>query len=161
MDERDGDPAQRIKERWRHATGDRGADLVFQCRGQTSYLALALQALRPQGTVIDLAFYQKGAADVCLGEEFHHNGLTVRCAQISRVPRGLAHLWDRRRLSTETANLLRARGEAIRRSLVTDVMPLDDAPALLDDLAERRRHVIQVVFEVPGSDDGSQTAAAS
>ena len=161
MDERDGDPAQRIKERWRHATGDRGADIVFQCRGQTSYLALALQALRPQGTVIDLAFYQKGAADVCLGEEFHHNGLTVRCAQISRVPRGLAHLWDRRRLSTETANLLRARGEGIRRSLVTDVMALDDAPALLDDLAERRRHVIQVVFEVPGSDDGSQTAAAS
>ena len=36
--------------------------------------------------------------DLRLGEEFHHNGLTIRCAQIGRVPRGLAHCWDRRRL---------------------------------------------------------------
>jgi threonine dehydrogenase-like Zn-dependent dehydrogenase len=159
IDEREGTAAERIKERWRRATGDRGADLVFQCRGQASYLALALQALRPQGTVIDLAFYQGGAEEVRLGEEFHHNGLTVRCAQISRVPRGLAHLWDRRRLSLETMELLRAQGQAIRQSLVTDVLALEAAPNLLEDLAERRRHAIQVVFEV-GKSDGGQAATA-
>jgi threonine dehydrogenase-like Zn-dependent dehydrogenase len=121
---------------------------VFQCRGRPSYLALALRSLRPQGSVIDLAFYQEGAGDVRLGEEFHHNGLTVRCAQISRVPRGLAHLWDRRRLSSETVDLLRAEGDVVCRSMITDVVPLDKAPALLDDLAARRRHVIQAVFEI-------------
>ena len=56
---------------------------------------LALRSLRPQGTVVDLAFYQGGADAVRLGEEFHHNGLAIRCAQIGRVPRGQAHLWDR------------------------------------------------------------------
>ncbi len=59
-------------------------------------LHLALRLLRPQGTVIDLAFYQDGADAVRLGEEFHHNGLSLRCAQIGRVPRGLApHLGPR------------------------------------------------------------------
>ena len=148
LDERDGDVAERIKARWRHGPADRGADVVFQCRGRSAYLALALRSLRPQGTVIDLAFYQGGADDVRLGEEFHHNGLTVRCAQISRVPRGLGHLWDRRRLSLETVELLRAHGATLRKCVITDVMSLEQAPALLDDLASRRRHVIQAVFEM-------------
>jgi hypothetical protein len=60
----------------------------------------------------------------------------------------LAHLWDRRRLSSETVDLLRAEGDAVCRSMITDVVPLDKAPALLDDLAARRRHVIQAVFEI-------------
>src|SRR5918911_759237 len=59
-----------------------------------------------------LAFYQGGAPDLALGEEFHHNGLTIRCAQIGRVPRGMAHLWDRRRLAAETVDLLAAHGPA-------------------------------------------------
>jgi threonine dehydrogenase-like Zn-dependent dehydrogenase len=84
--------------------------VVFQCRGQPAALHLALRLLRPQGTVIDLAFYQGGADAVRLGAEFHHNGLAVRCAQIGRVPRGLAHAWDRERLSAETIDLLRADG---------------------------------------------------
>ena len=68
----------------------------------------ALRALRPQGTVIDLAFYQGGLDGTRLGEEFHHNGLAIRCAQIGRVPRGFAPLWDRRRLAAETVGAARA-----------------------------------------------------
>ena len=55
LDPDDGDPAVILKSRWRHTAGDRGADVVFQCRGRTTSLALALRLLRPQGTVIDLA----------------------------------------------------------------------------------------------------------
>ncbi len=51
------DPAVLLKTRWRHGPGDRGADVVFQCRGRTAALAIALRLLRPQGTVVDLAFY--------------------------------------------------------------------------------------------------------
>ncbi|MEU3624924.1 zinc-binding alcohol dehydrogenase [Amycolatopsis coloradensis] len=140
------DPAAELKARWRHRPGDRGADVVFQCRGQAESLATALRLLRPQGTVVDLAFYQSGADAVRLGEEFHHNGLALRCAQIGRVPRGLGHLWDRERLSAETIDLLRAEGQGIRDQVVTDLVPVEKAPELLSDLAERRRHVLQAVF---------------
>ena len=142
----DHDPAVTLKTAWRHTADDRGADMVFQCRGQASALQLALRLLRPQGTVIDLAFYQGGADEVRLGDEFHHNGLGVRCAQIGRVPRGLATYWDRERLSAETIELLRRFGEPIRKHLVTAVVPFDEAPALLHDLAERRRHELQAVI---------------
>ena len=140
------DVAATLKTRWRHAIGDRGADVVFQCRGQAAALHLALRLARPQATVVDLAFYQGGAAELRLGAEFHHNGLGVRCAQIGRVPRGLAHTWDRERLSAETISLLRADGTAIRKHLVTAIIPFKDAPEFLANLATARRPELQTVL---------------
>jgi threonine dehydrogenase-like Zn-dependent dehydrogenase len=140
------DPAVALKTRWRHATDDRGADVVFQCRGQAHALNLALRLLRPQGTVVDLAFYQDGAGALRLGDEFHHNGLSIRSAQIGRVPRGLAPAWDRERLSAATIDLLRDDGAAIRKHLISAVVPFDDAPAVLTDLSARRRLESQVVL---------------
>jgi threonine dehydrogenase-like Zn-dependent dehydrogenase len=152
IDEDEDEAWRWVKESWRHAPGDRGADVVFQCRGQDWALAEALRCLRPQGVVIDLAFYPGGAPELRLGEEFHHNGLAIRCAQIGRVPRGLAHLWDRDRLSRETIEVLLAHGPALRKHLITDVVAAQDGPQLLRDLAERRRHAIQAVLAYPPAD---------
>ena len=146
IDERDTQAWAWCKRRWRHGPADTGADLVLQCRGQPRALQAALRSLRPQGVVIDLAFYQHGATEVRLGEEFHHNGLTIRCAQIARVPRGMADAWDRTRLSMETVDLLQACGDLVVEHLVTDVVPIDQAPQFILDLAARRRSTIQAVF---------------
>jgi threonine dehydrogenase-like Zn-dependent dehydrogenase len=146
VDPGDVDPAVVLKSRWRHGAGDRGADVVFQCRGQASALALALRVVRPQGTVIDLAFYPGGSEEVRLGEEFHHNGLSLRCAQIGRVPRGTGHLWDRERLSSETLTLLAAHGEDIAKHIITEYTPLSEAPETLVRLASSRHNGLQLVF---------------
>ena len=147
LDPAGGDPAVAVKSRWRRGPGDRGADVVFQCRGRASALRLAMRLLRPQGTVVDLAFYQGGAGELRLGEEFHHNGLSVRCAQIGRVPRGLAAAWDRERLSAETVSMLRECGAGILRHVVTAVVPFDKAPELLRDLATRMRQEVATILE--------------
>jgi threonine dehydrogenase-like Zn-dependent dehydrogenase len=146
VDNSDGCAWELIKARWRRGSRDCGADLAFQCRGQPAALDAALRSLRPQGTVVDLAFYQGGAPELRLGEEFHHNGLAIRCAQIGRVPRGTAHLWDRGRLAAETVELLRACSATIREHLITDIVPLAQGPSLLAEIAARKRHFIQVVF---------------
>ncbi|SDX91267.1 Threonine dehydrogenase [Modestobacter sp. DSM 44400] len=148
VDDSDGQAWLAVKQLWRHGPGDRGADVVFQCRGHDISLATALKALRPQGTVVDLGFYQGGAPSVRLGEEFHHNGLAIVCAQISRVPRGMAVAWTRTALATVTLDLLRARGGDIRRHLVTDVVSFDNGPEFLADLATRRRGGLQAVLQV-------------
>jgi len=136
------------KERWNHGGGDRGADIALQCRANAASLHEGLRALRPQGTVIDLAFYQGGAEALRLGEEFHHNGLTIRAAQIGRVPRGLSFGWNKQRLARETMALLRAEGMAIRQHMITDIVPFDDAPVFVANLVEKRRDFIQIVFQV-------------
>jgi threonine dehydrogenase-like Zn-dependent dehydrogenase len=119
-----------------------GADLAFQCRGRSAALVSAVKALRPEGVVIDLAFYQEGAPDLRLGEEFHHNGLVLRCAQIGYVPLG----WNRAALARATVELLDRHGPRLREHLVTDVLPLADAPGFLSELASRRRHALLAVF---------------
>ncbi|SFV38468.1 Zinc-binding dehydrogenase [Devosia crocina] len=138
---------QHAKTQW-HSGGERGADFVFQTRAHPASLHTALRSLRPQGTVIDLAFYQGGADALRLGEEFHHNGLTLRCAQINRVPRGLDHQWDRRRLAGETLDLLRSVGDFVRREAITHVVPFNDGPAFLAELVEKRPDFLQIVFKV-------------
>lgn len=136
------------KATWHYGGSDRGSDVVFQSRADAASLHAALQALRPQGVVIDLAFYQGGAEGLRLGEEFHHNGLSIRCAQIGRVPRGLAAAWDRRRLAGETVALLNERGDDIRRELITHVVPFEDAPGFLNTLVAERPDFLQIAFEV-------------
>jgi threonine dehydrogenase-like Zn-dependent dehydrogenase len=145
------EPSRWCKDAWVHGVRDRGADLVFQCRGRPAVLHEALRALRPQGVVVDLAFYTEGAGDLRLGEEFHHNGLTVRCAQISRVPRGLAGSWDRDRLAAETAQLLLAEAAAVRAHLVTDLVPVEQAPEVILQLVRRERQALQIVLDFTGS----------
>ena len=126
--------------------GHRGADIVFQTRARSDSLHLALRALRPQGSVIDLAFYQGGMDGLRLGEEFHHNGLRLICAQIGRVPHGYETTWTRVRLSQETLGLLAAQGPAIRDAMITHVVAFDNAPAFLGHLIHDRPEFLQIVF---------------
>ena len=158
IDEAAIEPWRWCKERWARAAGDHGADLVFQCRGRAAVLHEALRSLRPQGVVIDLAFYQGGAPELRLGEEFHHNGLTFRCEQISRVPRGLGDVWNRARLAEETGHLLRVYGPQILEHVITDVVPVDRALSVIQALARRQRSAVQVVFSFDS--DGGKTKSA-
>ena len=139
--------ADLAKSRWHNGAGDRGVDVVFQTRAHAGSLQTALRSLRPQGTVIDLAFYQGGADAVRLGEEFHHNGLSIRCAQIGRVPRGLGFAWNRRRLALETVALLEDVGDDLLAHVITHVVPFDQGPAFLRTLAETRPDFLQIVFK--------------
>ncbi|MBW9115592.1 glycosyltransferase [Rhizobium cauense] len=138
---------QHAKSRW-HDGSTRGADFVFQTRPYPGSLHTALKALRAQGTAIDLAFYQGGADALRLGEEFHHNGLSIRCAQINRVPLGMGSLWSRKRLSLETIQLFAKDGPAIREHMITHVVPFEDGPAFLADLVVNRPEFLQIVFQV-------------
>lgn len=149
VDDAEGQAWLAVKRQWRHARGDAGADVVLQCRGHADSLATAVKALRPQGVVVDLGFYQGGAEPVRLGEEFHHNGLSIVCAQIGRVPRGMAGAWSRAALAAVTLDLLHDRGADVRTHLITDVVPFDEGPALLSDLAARRRATLQAVLRFP------------
>jgi threonine dehydrogenase-like Zn-dependent dehydrogenase len=137
------------KEEWGHQRSDRGADVAFQCRADAGALAGALRALRPQGVVVDLAFYHGPVNRLPLGEEFHHNGLAIRSAHVSRVPRGMGARWDRTRLAHETIDLLLAHGGAVRQAVVSDVVAFESGPAAIARLAADPSRVVQLVLSFP------------
>jgi hypothetical protein len=134
------------KDRWPQGEDDRGADVVFQCRGHADALQTAFASARRQGLVVDLAFYDQGATDLFLGREFHHNGLRHICAQIGHLPRGVEPEWSMSRLRRLTLEFLRDEGRAIRRHLITDLVPLADAARFIEAVADHRHHTVQTVF---------------
>lgn len=137
-----------VKERWTAKDAmDTGADIAIQCTGSDFLLEQAFACLREQGTVIDLGFYQQGAAQVMFGKEFHHNRLRHVCAQIGAIPRHQQAEWDRARLSQETIAFLKDNGQALKDHLVTHIAPFKEAQDILDKLASRDPSMLQVVLQ--------------
>ena len=42
-------------------------------------------------------------------------------------------------------------GDDVKRHLITEVVPLDQAQRVFDDIAAKRRQPLQVVFSMPGA----------
>ena len=102
-----------LKTRWRRRTPVTVARTWCSSAGAAApSLALALRLLRPQGTVIDLAFYTDDGHGPCSwARSSTTTGSGCADEQIGRVPRGTeAHVGSRERLSAATIALLRAHG---------------------------------------------------
>jgi threonine dehydrogenase-like Zn-dependent dehydrogenase len=75
------DVARVLKER----LGAEGIAVAFECTGSTRALQEAIRAVRRRGRVVAVGFYQGEAAGLFLGDEFHHNGVEIRSAQIGNI----------------------------------------------------------------------------
>jgi NADPH:quinone reductase-like Zn-dependent oxidoreductase len=65
--------------------GAEGVAVAFECTGAAAALHEAVRVVRRRGTVVAVGFYQGGADRLMLGDEFHHNGVEIRCGQIGNV----------------------------------------------------------------------------
>jgi len=59
--------------------------VAFECSGSTRALQEAIRTVRRRGRVVAVGFYQGEAAGLFLGDEFHHNGIEIRSAQIGNI----------------------------------------------------------------------------
>jgi NADPH:quinone reductase-like Zn-dependent oxidoreductase len=75
------DVARELKRR----LGAEGIAVVFECTGSTRALQEAIRTVRRRGRVVAVGFYQGEAAGLFLGDEFHHNGVEIRSAQIGNI----------------------------------------------------------------------------
>jgi len=62
-----------------------GIAVVFECSGSTRALHEAIRTVRRRGRVVAVGFYQGDASGLFLGDEFHHNGVEIRSAQIGNI----------------------------------------------------------------------------
>ena len=91
----------------RDRNGGHGVDVAIEVSGSDRGLQGALSAAGLGGTVVAAGFYQGGAAHLRLGEEFHHNRLSLIASVGSwGAPDRHAPLWNRRRVLDTAARLL-------------------------------------------------------
>jgi 2-desacetyl-2-hydroxyethyl bacteriochlorophyllide A dehydrogenase len=138
-----------VAERIRALTDGRGADLCVEAAGTPAALHEAVRACAPASRVVAVGFYQGGAEALRLGEEFHHNRISLVCSQIGSVAPELASRWDRKRLM-ETFMRLAVDRRVRCTELITHRVPLPAAPALFRLLDERPGEVLQAVLEFGG-----------
>ena len=128
----------------RDLTGS-GADVAIELSGNHRALHEAVRSVVPDATVVAAGFYQGGATDLRLGEEFHHNRVRLVASQIGATPVGLGARWDRARLVTVFMDQVR-RGRVDVGRLVTDVVDARDVAAAFERLDRGDPAVLQVVL---------------
>jgi threonine dehydrogenase-like Zn-dependent dehydrogenase len=142
LDPAASDIAQRIKA----LTEGRGADVCIEASGSTRALHEAIRSCAYNGRVVVLGFFQGEAGGLYLGEEFHHNRISLVCSQIGGQAPELQHRWDRIRL-VQTFMQLAVGGSVRYADLVTHRVPMRDAAQLYQTLDEAPRSVLQGVLD--------------
>jgi threonine dehydrogenase-like Zn-dependent dehydrogenase len=124
----------------KRALGAEAVHVAFECTGSTAALNEAIRAVRRGGTVVAAGFYQGEARGLFLGEEFHHNGVQIRSAQIGNLHPSTTYAGLRAR-GTELA----LAGALVLGGLPWEWFPVEEARAAFAALA-RPNEVLQVGF---------------
>jgi threonine dehydrogenase-like Zn-dependent dehydrogenase len=101
--------------------------------------------VRLAGRVVAAGFYAGGGADLRLGEEWHHNRLTLVSSMQGWGAPSRFSGWDRPRLRAAALELL-ADGRLARDGLVSHRFPFADAADAYRLLAERPTEALRVLL---------------
>jgi 2-desacetyl-2-hydroxyethyl bacteriochlorophyllide A dehydrogenase len=137
-----GKVAEKIKELTHH----KGADVAFEVSGAYAALHEAIRSVAYSGKVISQGFYQGGGQALCLGEEFHHNRITVICSQISGVSAELSNRWNVERMVRRGIEL-QAEGVLNFKPLISHKFRLDQVAEAYQLLDEHSDQALQVVID--------------
>jgi 2-desacetyl-2-hydroxyethyl bacteriochlorophyllide A dehydrogenase len=141
----EGDLALAVRE---HTNG-RGTDRVIELTGAYPALQQAIRLAGVGGRVIAAGFYQGPATDLALGEEFHHNRVTLVSSQIGGVPADLRDRWDRERLH-QTFIQLCAAGRVDPLPLISHVLPATEAAEAYRLIDTPPPDLLQVILSFAG-----------
>jgi len=138
----DGEVAEHI----RAMTDNRGADIAVEVTGSTIALNQAIRSVAYSARVVALGFFQGAAAGLFLGEEFHHNRVNIVGSQIFGTDPELTYRWNRLRL-LQTFMRLQADGVVNLNSIITHVIPFDEAGEAFRILDQEPENALQVVLD--------------
>ena len=127
------------------ASAHRGADVAIEVSGHYGALHEAIRCVRKAGTVVAAGYYQGGGSALRLGEEWHHNRITmVSSMAVWDCPHRDYPAWDRERIHATVTDLL-ADGRLQTEGLISHRFPFEraaEAYALIDQQPEETIKVI-------------------
>ncbi len=159
LDPAGGGVAEAIKAR----TEGRGADVSIEVSGVAAALHEAIRATAYSARVVALGFFQGTPSGLSLGDEFHHNRVSLVSSQISGVAPEQSYRWDKPRLA-RTVMALQAAGTLNLRPLVSHVLPFAEAAAafaMLDAAPESALQVVLTTETLPATGPVAATGGAA
>lgn len=140
------DPASTdVGQAMKRETDNRGADVCIELSGSTQALAQCIRACTYSGRVVALGFYQKEAAGIYLGEEFHHNRIEIVSSQIGGMHPRYAYRWNNNRMY-DTIMHLQAGGKLRLTELISHRVPFRQAETLYQTMEKAPADVLQGVL---------------
>jgi len=128
------------------AAGGSGVDVAIEFSGRYAALHEAIRSAGLAGTVVAAGFYVGSAgSDLRLGEEFHHNRLTLVGSMSGWGAPHREPGWHRRRLRMAALDLL-ARGRLDVDALVTHRIPFERAAEAYELIDRRPDETLRVVL---------------
>jgi 2-desacetyl-2-hydroxyethyl bacteriochlorophyllide A dehydrogenase len=128
------------------ASSSAGADVAIEVSGQYSALHQAIRSVRVGGTVVAAGYYQTGATSLRLGEEWHHNRVTmVSSMGVWWCPHRDYPAWELGRVRATAVDLL-ATGRLKTDSLITHRIPFERAAEAYELIDQRPEETIKVVL---------------
>jgi 2-desacetyl-2-hydroxyethyl bacteriochlorophyllide A dehydrogenase len=129
----------------------RGVDVSVESSGNIEALHAAIASAGLGGTVVTVGFYQGGAAQLRLGEEWHHNRLDLVSSMGAwRAPLRAYPAWDRLRIARAVVDLL-ASGRLEVDSLPIRRFPFEQAVEAYGWLDAHPDEAIKVALTYDGS----------
>jgi threonine dehydrogenase-like Zn-dependent dehydrogenase len=142
LDPTAGDAGRELKV----GTGRAGVDVAIELSGRYAALHQAMRSVRLAGTVVAAGFYTGSAGDeLRLGEEWHHNRLTLVGSMSGWGAPHREPGWDRRRLRATALDLL-VRGSLDVNALVTHRIPFARAAEAYELIDRSPEEVLRVVL---------------
>ncbi len=124
----------------------RGADVAIEVSGRYSALHQAIRCVRVGGTVVAAGYYQKGATSLHLGEEWHHNRVTmVSSMGVWWCPHRDYPAWDVERVRATAVDFL-ATGRLKTDGLITHRIPFERAAEAYELIDKQPEETIKVVL---------------
>ena len=112
----------------------KGVDMAIEVSGTYQGLSTAIRSVGVGGRVITVSTYTGSPEELNLGEEYHRNRVElISSMSVNGCPHRGYPQWDAARL-LETTRYILDTGVVRPERLITDVVPLDQLPALYDEL---------------------------
>ncbi len=130
----------------KEATGG-GVDVSIEASGSYRALHEALRCAHVGGPVVTLGFYQGGGTPVRLGEEWHHNRLTMVSSMGAwGCPHRCHPMWDTDRVR-RTVLALFAEGRLEAKSMVTHRFPFREAARAFELIDKDPNRCLKAILE--------------
>lgn len=127
-------------------------DVAIESSGNQNAIHEAIRSAGFCGRVVTLGFYQGGAPDLRLGEEWHHNRTTMLSSMsVWSCPSRHYPQWNTKR-SFETVLDLLTRGRLVVSDMISHKIPFTQAPEAYRLIDECSQDIIKVVLDYSNSE---------